>query len=103
MVEIQALKGNELTNDLLIPDIRRMQKELKLISKENLIIRSGVTCKNNQLVIDAFFQQLEIDQETFLIKKSKKDPESTMVQSIILSYLTISDGTPSSERLISFR
>ena len=103
MVEIQALKGNELTNDLLIPDIIRMQKKLKLISKENLINRSGVTCKNNQLVIDAFFQKLEIDQETFLIKNSKKDPESTMIQSIILSYLTISDGTLSSERLISFR
>lgn len=103
MVEIQALKGNELTNDLLIPEIRRRQEELKLISQEDLIIKSGVACKNDQLVIDAFFQEFEIDQKTFIIRNSKNDPESIMVQSIILSYLTTSDGTPSSEKLISFR
>jgi hypothetical protein len=103
MVEIQALKGNALTNDQLLPGIEQMQKHLKLISREDLLIKSGATYKNNKLVVDAFFQEFEIDQETFKIKNSDNDPESIMVQSILLSYLTTSDGTPPSERLISFR
>ena len=103
MIEIQSLRGNDLTNDQLIPGIRMMQEELKLIPEENLIANSGAIYKNDKLVINAFFQELEIDQQTFTIRDSNKDPESTTVQSILLSYLKISDGAPSSGRLISFR
>lgn len=103
MTEIQALKGNELTNDQLLPGIEKMQKQLKLISKKDLLIKSGATDRNNKLVINAFFQEIEIDQETFKIQNSDNDPESIVVQSILLSYLTTSDGTPPSKRLISFR
>ncbi|MDR3541674.1 MAG: DUF3786 domain-containing protein [Desulfosporosinus sp.] len=103
MAEIQALKGNERTNDRLIPDNERMRKQLKLIPMEDLLKKSGATFRNNKLVIDAFFKEFEIDQETFKIKNSREDPESIMVRSIILSYLTTSDATPASEQLISFR
>jgi hypothetical protein len=64
MAEIHALKGNALTNDQLLPGIEKMQKQLKLISKKDLLIKSGATYKNNKLVIDAFFQEFEIDQES---------------------------------------
>ncbi len=103
MFKIQALIGNELTVDQLIPEIERMQEKLRRISKEDLIKNTSAKYRNNKFFINAFFQEFEIDPNTFLFKNSECNPESIMMQSIILSYLTTSDGTPLSKQLISFR
>ncbi len=103
MIEIKNIKGNDLTNDKLIPDLKRMQEELKQVSVEELIRKSGARYESNRLCIGVFFQEFEIDRDNFIIKNSDGNPESIMFQSIVLSYLTTSDGTLPSKKLISFR
>ncbi len=103
MIDIPSLIGNELTDEQLIPGIERMQEKLRSLSREDIIINSSAIYRNNKFVINAFNQEFEIDQDDFIVKNPEGNPESIMLQSVILSYLTTSDGTPPSNQLISFR
>jgi hypothetical protein len=103
MIVIPQLKSNDISDYQLIPEIKKMQKELKETSKDIIIKNSGVREFNGKLFIDVLFETFEIDQNNFSILDSTGEPLYIMLQSIILTYLTISDGSPSLNKLISFR
>lgn len=103
MIVIPQLKSNDISDSQLIIEIKKMQGKLKNISTERLIENSGVIKKNRQLFIDVFFQQYEIDPDNFVIIDTAGAPLYVMLQSIILTYLTIADGILPSGNLISFR
>ena len=96
-------KGNESTDAKLLPDISRNQEALKKIPTKELIEKSGARCEDGKLIFDAFFRTFEIEPDTFSIRNAEGAPESLLFQSIALKYLTTSDGTPPSGKLIHFR
>lgn len=103
MIIIPQMKNNESSDKQLIPEIKKMQRKLKTIPKAGLIKNSGVTEKNGELFIDVFFQRYRIDQDNYSIIDATGNPAYIMLQSIILKYLTRSDGILASGNLISFR
>ncbi len=103
MIVMPQLKSNDVSDDQLIPEIKRMQEKLGNLPKSHLIENSGVLNKNGRLFIDVFFQQYEIDPVNFDIIDATGDPLYIMLKSIVLTYLTMSDGILPSGNLISFR
>lgn len=103
MIVVPQLKSNDFSDNQLLPEIKRMQEKLKKIPKAQLLKNSGVIEKNGRLFIDVFFQQYEIDPDNFDIIDTTGDPLYVMLKSIILTYLTMSDGIIPSGNLISFR
>jgi len=103
MIVMPQLKSNDISDSQLIPEIKKMQGKLKNISTERIIENSGVIEKNGRLFIDVFFQQYEVDPDNFDIIDTTGDPLYLMLKSIILTYLTMSDGILPSGYLISFR
>lgn len=103
MIVMPKLKSNDISDNQLIPDIKRMQEKLKKISKAQIIKNSGVIEKSGRLFIDVFFQQYEIHPDKFDIFDTTGDPLYVMLQSIILTYLTLADGILPSGNFISFR
>lgn len=103
MIVMPQLKSNDVSDNQLIPEIKRMQDKLRNIPIAHLIGNSGVIDKNGKLLIDVFFQQYEIDPDNFDIIDATGDPLYIMLKSIVLTYLTMSDGILPSGNLISFR
>ena len=103
MIVIPQLKSNDTSDNQLIPEITRMQEKLRNIPAARLIENSGLIEKNGRLFIDVFFQQYEIDPDNFRIIDVTGESLYVMLQSIVLTYLTMSDGILPSGNLISFR
>ncbi|MCP4347663.1 MAG: DUF3786 domain-containing protein [Desulfobacterales bacterium] len=103
MIVIPQLKSNDISDNQLIPEIKRMQGKLGKIPKAQLIENSGVIEESGRLYIDVFFKRYEIDPDNFDIIDATGDPLYVMLKSIILTYLTMSDGVLPSGNLISFR
>ncbi len=103
MIVIPQLKSNDISDGQLIPEIKRMQGKLRKIPTEHLIENSGVIEKNGRLLMDVFFQQYKIDLDNFDIIDITGEPLYVMLQSIILTYLTMADGILPSGNLVSFR
>jgi Domain of unknown function (DUF3786) len=103
MIVMPQLKSNDISDIQLMSEIKMMQRRLKKIPKEQLIKSSDVVEENGKLFINVFFQQYEIDQDNFDIIDTTGDPLYVMLKSLILTYLTMSDGILPSGNLISFR
>lgn len=103
MIVIPLLKSNDISDNQLIPEIKAMQEKLRNIPQERLITNSGVIKENDRLLIDAFFQRYTIDVDSYDIIDTTGEPLYIMLKSIILTYLTTSDGILPSGNLISFR
>jgi hypothetical protein len=103
MIVIPQLKSNDISDNQLAPRIKRMQEKLRNIPKAQLIENSGVIEENGRLLIDIFFQKYAIDPDNFDIIDATGDPLYVMLKSIVLTYLTLSDGILPSGNLISFR
>jgi hypothetical protein len=103
MIVMPQLKSNDVSDSQLIPEIKRMQAKLKKIPRSILIRNSGVKDENGRLFITVFFQQYEIDPGNFDIIDATGERLYVMLKSIVLTYLTMSDGTLPSGNFISFR
>lgn len=103
MIVIPKLKSNDISDNQLIPEITVMQEKLRNISTESLIENSGVIEENGRLSINVFFQKYQIILDNFDILDDTGKPLYIMLKSIVLKYLTMSDGILPSGNLISFR
>lgn len=103
MKETEVLQSNDLTDAQLLGEIERMQTGLKPVPIADLIRNSGAALAEEVLTIDVFFKAFEIHPATYALTRVDGQPESLLVQSLILAYLTTADGTPYSQNLISFR
>lgn len=103
MIVIPNLKSNEISDNQLIPEITVMQAKLRNIPIESLIEHTGIIEENGRLFIDVFFKKYEIVLDNFDILDDAGKPLYIILKSIVLKYLTMSDGILPSGNLISFR
>ncbi|HSD85571.1 MAG TPA: DUF3786 domain-containing protein [Anaerolineae bacterium] len=91
--------------DKLAPVVKEAQAKLRTIDRAVVAAHSGATLdRQGNLRVEFFRRKYVIDQTEWLVTRGDGEvAPSSLLQSLLLTYLYIADGTPPIDRWVGFR
>ncbi len=91
--------------DKLAPVVKEAQAKLRQIDRQVIADRSGaVIDRDGNLRVEFLRREYAIDHTEWTVRRADDgSAPSSLMQSLILTYLYMSDGTPPSDRWVGFR
>lgn len=89
--------------DSLQPRLDQLRESLSERPAEMVAQNAGVEINEGALRLSMLFDEYAVDVDTLVVADADGEPIDSFRQSLVLTYLATADGTPPSERWISFR